>query len=141
MNGIGTVIKNLRKEEGVSQTKLIKGLCSHTTLCRIESEERRPDQLLLEAILQRLGKSFDKFGTIISVKDYHMLEERDNIWNALLRGKYEEAYHRLRSYEKDVNMQDTFQKQFVLSGNVAGRKRKMERKRRNHSPGDILNSP
>ncbi|NLK78193.1 MAG: helix-turn-helix domain-containing protein [Clostridiales bacterium] len=114
MNGIGTVIKNLRKEEGVSQTKLIKGLCSHTTLCRIESEERRPDQLLLEAILQRLGKSFDKFGTIISVKDYHMLEERDNIWNALLRGKYEEAYHRLRSYEKDVNMQDTFQKQFVL---------------------------
>lgn len=114
MNGIGTVIKNLRKEEGVSQTKLIKGLCSHTTLCRIESEERRPDQLLLEAILQRLGKSFDKFGTIISVKDYHMLEERDNIWNALLREKYEEAYHRLRSYEKDVNMQDTFQKQFVL---------------------------
>lgn len=114
MNGIGTVIKNLRKEEGVSQTKLIKGLCSHTTLCRIESEERRPDQLLLEAILQRLGKSFDKFGTIISVKDYHMLEERDNIWNALLREEYEEAYHRLRSYEKDVNMQDTFQKQFVL---------------------------
>ena len=114
MNGIGTVIKNLRKEEGVSQTKLIKGLCSHTTLSRIESEERRPDQLLLEAILQRLGKSFDKFGTIISVKDYHMLEERDNIWNALLRGKCEEAYHRLRSYEKGVTMQDAFQKQFVL---------------------------
>lgn len=114
MNGIGTVIKNLRKEEGVSQTKLIRGLCSHTTLSRIESEERRPEQLLLEAILQRLGKSFDKFRTIISIKDYYMLEERDNIWNAILKGEYQKASYRLRRYEKNVNMQDAFQKQFVL---------------------------
>lgn len=114
MNEIGKVIKRIREEEGVSQEKLTRGLCSRSALSKLEWEERCVEQWIIEAILQRLGKSSDKFWTILNIKDYYMLEERNKIWENILNKKYAEAESELEHYCKCVNMQEPLQQQFVL---------------------------
>lgn len=114
MSGIGKEIKRIREEEGISQEKLARGLCSRSTLSKLEWEERYVEQWVIEAILQRLGKSSDKFWSIINVKDYYRLEERNRIWEDILHKKYTEAAQALENYCKRVNMQEPLQRQFVL---------------------------
>ena len=52
--------------EEIPQKKLCYGLCSDATLSRIELDERTPDKFLLDALVQRLGKSPDKFFSVLS---------------------------------------------------------------------------
>lgn len=98
--GIGRLIGVLRKEAHISQSKLCKGLCSVQLLSKIELEERTPDILLLEVLLQRLGKSAEKLEIILSLEEYEHIEYRDQIEDALRFGKIEEAEEKLKSYIK-----------------------------------------
>ena len=54
---IGKLIKELRKEQKLSQIVLCQGLCSKSKLSKIENETLQPDIFLTEALLQRLGIS------------------------------------------------------------------------------------
>lgn len=54
---IGSLIRELRLEQNVSQTTLCQGLCSNSKLSKIESLTLQPDIALTEALLQRLGIS------------------------------------------------------------------------------------
>lgn len=54
---IGSLIKELRKEQKISQTILCQGLCSKSKLSKIENNTLQPDVFLVEALLQRLGLS------------------------------------------------------------------------------------
>lgn len=114
MSGIGKVIQNLREEMGISQEELVSGLCSDSTLSRIEWEERVVEQWLIDAILQRLGKSSDKFWTIINVRDYSILVNRNRIWENILSKRYEEAKEELEEYQKNVDIQDPLHRQYIL---------------------------
>lgn len=54
---LGTLIKDFRKEQKISQLVLCQGLCSKSTLSKIENGTLQPDIFLAEALLQRLGIS------------------------------------------------------------------------------------
>ena len=54
---IGSLIKELRMEQKISQTILCQGLCSKSKLSKIENNTLQPDVFLVEALLQRLGLS------------------------------------------------------------------------------------
>lgn len=41
--GIGQLLWNLREKEGVRQTQLCKGLCSHAKYVRIEYDQQEMD--------------------------------------------------------------------------------------------------
>ncbi|MCI9137001.1 MAG: helix-turn-helix transcriptional regulator [Lachnospiraceae bacterium] len=56
---IGKMIYSLRLEKNMSQEDLCRGICSVTTLYRLETGERRPDILVFQALCQRLGKTAD----------------------------------------------------------------------------------
>lgn len=114
MSGIGKVIQNLREEMGMSQGELVSGLCSDSTLSRIEWEERVVEQWLIDAILQRLGKSSDKFWTIINVRDYNILVNRNRIWENILSKRYEEAKEGLEEYRKNVDIQEPLHQQYIM---------------------------
>ena len=58
----------------VSQTDLCRGLCSTSALSRYLSGERRIDRLLLTALMQRLGLSPDKFGTVLTDEEYRYFD-------------------------------------------------------------------
>ena len=66
---ISELLYDLRLEKEVGQKKLCWGLCSQGTYCRYENGERTPDRLLLNAIIQRLGKSADKLVTILTLRE------------------------------------------------------------------------
>ena len=67
---IGDVLYKVRKEKGVSQERLCLGLCTKGAFSKFEYGERRPDRLLLNTILLRLGKNPDKMATILTAEEY-----------------------------------------------------------------------
>ena len=52
---LGKLIKDLRKEQKISQQILCQGLCSKSTLSKIENNTLEPSIALAESLLQRLG--------------------------------------------------------------------------------------
>jgi len=64
---VGTQLKAIRVAKGISQPALCKGICSITSLCRIESNAQAPSFELLLALVRRLGISME---TLIDVVNY-----------------------------------------------------------------------
>lgn len=66
-----------REKQGISQERLCRGLCVVSALSRYENGERIPDRLLMNALIQRLGKSSDELTTMISCQEYAYFEWRE----------------------------------------------------------------
>lgn len=75
-NTVGNILYKLRSEAEASQEQLCYGLCSVSALSKYESGERLPDRLLLNVLLQRLGKSAYNMETVLSAEEYQYFEER-----------------------------------------------------------------
>ena len=108
-NGIGRLIGEARIKAGISQRKLCKGLCSVQLLSKIEKEERVPDIMLLEALLQRMGKSPEKLEIILTVDEYRRIEHRDEIEEAIRFGRLTEAEGKLQTYLEKYKREGTMQ--------------------------------
>lgn len=112
-NDIGKIIFTLRKHYNISQEMLCNGLCSDATLSRIELGERIPDKFLLDALLQRLGKSPDKLETILSERDYFLFEKRQAIEKAIFKHRFESAKEELLVYEKQKECDEKLHQQYI----------------------------
>jgi transcriptional regulator with XRE-family HTH domain len=110
---IGTAIKYFRQKYNISQGELCEGLCSVTTLFRIEVGERSADVLLLQMLFQRLGKSQNEFELIISDTDYELIKMRGEIERKIRDKNLETACELLEAYEKRANQETTVEKQFI----------------------------
>ena len=63
---IGSLIKQLRKEKmGISRKKLADGLCSAQMIYEIERDQYESDPLMIDVLLQRMGKSPDKLERVL----------------------------------------------------------------------------
>jgi len=111
---IGKIIYTLRTCNHISQEKLARGLCSVAALSRIEACERVPDKLLLDALLQRLGKSPDKLESIITVGDYELYLYREKIQGCIIDENYEEAKALLDMYAQKKEAEEKVHKQYIL---------------------------
>lgn len=56
---IGTILKEIRIEKGISQTDMCRGLCSKPMVSYIENEMRIPHRKLIESLFSRLGETLD----------------------------------------------------------------------------------
>lgn len=72
-----------REKQGISQERLCRGLCAVSALSRYENGERVPDRLLMNALIQRLGKSSDQLTTMISCQEYAYFEWKRKVKEAL----------------------------------------------------------
>lgn len=106
MDGIGKIICREREHAGISQNELCAGICSVTTLSRLEWREKNIGKWTIDAFLQRLGKSQDKFWTIVHIGDYELMELRRRIWNNILYGSCEEAQKDIQKYRTSVNIEN-----------------------------------
>ena len=116
---IGKIIHTLRTCNQISQEKLARGLCSVSALSRIEACERIPDKLLLDALLQRLGKSPDKLESIVTAGDYELYIYRENIQNCILDKDYEKAGLLLEEYAGKKEAEERVHKQYILKMKAA----------------------
>jgi len=110
----GKMIFILRMHHKISLEKLAKGLCSIASLSRFEACERIPDKLLLDAILQRLGKSSDKLETIMTVADHKLFMHREKIEKCVITKDYEAAKVLLEEYAKGRKANEPVHKQYIL---------------------------
>lgn len=99
---LGVIFGNLRKELGVGQKEIGRGLVSKTELCNAEGGEREIDYFTLEALFERLGTSLDKFEMILGQEEYVMLSLRDKIMKKIGQGNYKRAKELLAKYEATI---------------------------------------
>lgn len=112
-NKIGDAIYYFRKQYGLSQGQLCKGICSVPTLSRIELGARNAEHLITEAILQRLGKSPNKFELIIDDRDYNLYLHRELIESLIKEEKTEQVKEELIKYQKQARTKKQVHQQFV----------------------------
>ncbi len=55
-NNIGSTIKQLRKKHGLSAKQLCEGLCPPSKLSKIEAGNEYPKEMLLNALMERMGE-------------------------------------------------------------------------------------
>lgn len=110
----GKIITALRVQDDISLRKLAKGLCSLPTLSRIESCERIPDKLLLDTLLQRLGKASDKLEAIMGIPDYQVYLRREQIEEYIISGEYVEAKKLIDKYLTRREANTTVHRQYIL---------------------------
>lgn len=93
---MGKLIRELRKQSGMTQEELGRGIVSKAVLSRIENGQTEPDIFKLNEMLQRLGKSLVPFEVIVSCQEYEMLQ----------RGEYDPSLQSIvvteNEYVKDI---------------------------------------
>ena len=110
---ISELLYILRLEKDVGQKKLCWGLCSQGTYCRYETGERTPDRLLLNAIIQRLGKSADKLVTILTIREYRYFLWKKKVLTAVGENDIDEVERLLTEKEaSDLTINKSLQLQF-----------------------------
>lgn len=97
---IGAIIGTLRNEKCYSRRQVCYGLCTTQMLAKIEEDEADTDKLLLEQIIQRLGKSSDNLEIILSDEEYERIELRDEIEQLIWKKETDAAYICMQKYIK-----------------------------------------
>ena len=113
-NNIGTAIQYFREKYRIPQRKLCKGLCSISTLSRIETGERDADALLLETFLERLGKVPNQFELILSDFDYDAYLSRKEIIKRIEDKDIDEAYRLIDTYDELTEDKVSPHRQFIM---------------------------
>jgi transcriptional regulator with XRE-family HTH domain len=113
-NNIGSAIQYFRETYHISQSKLCKGICSISTLSRLEAGERDADAFILETLLERLGKAPYQFELILTDFDHEAYQSRIEINKLIEDEAIMEAYKLIREYDKLVSEKGTPHKQFIM---------------------------
>lgn len=111
---IGKMLTTLREEGGISQKDLIRGMFTLADYSRIERDEREPDRMHLEALLQRLGKSGDKLEFAIPISEYHQIYFRYRALQALAVGNIKDADIYIKSYADTLDTEKPLHLQSLL---------------------------
>lgn len=113
-NNIGSAIQYFRETYHISQSRLCKGICSVSTLSRIEAGERDIDAFILETLLERLGKIPYQFELILTDFDYEAYQSRMEI-NKLIEDKaIDEAHKLINGYDELASDKGTPHMQFIM---------------------------
>ena len=118
LNTIGEVLKFYRKKYRFKQSHVCRGICSMSTLSRIEKGNREVDSLTLEALLGRVGKEVLQFEMILNDYDYYLWTLRRQIRKGLKLGKREEVIRLLEEYRENMPEDDDMHIQFLICCNL-----------------------
>ena len=88
---IGYYIKRIRQEKGISQEALYEGLCSRSTIHRIESGEQNPNFFTAINLLQRLGLDESSFLIPLGPRDFEICNLQKEIVALNAQSQFEQA--------------------------------------------------
>ena len=111
---IGNIIKSRRLELGLSQEVLSEGICSVTTLSRIENGERMPTQNHLQMLLQRLGYSETMFHSYVDEDAFYAHELKFKIRQAHIENRVDDGKALLEEFKALVKNPSNIDRQFIL---------------------------
>ena len=110
---IGKMIHTLREKAGISQKRLAEGILSIAELSRVENGEKEEDMFVLEALLQRLGKSADEFEMLTSSEEYRILLIKELITENLLDHNLQMVAQLLYEYHENSMEQKSIHEQYL----------------------------
>ena len=112
---IGELIYLLRTQANMGQKELCKGICSVSSLSKIESgTTKNPSVYYLEAFMQRLGRHIEHyFYTFLSQSDFDEKQMRDEVRTLRVNRRYDEAAELLKKLESKKSYQKGINSQFV----------------------------
>lgn len=93
-------INTLREKSHISLQALCSGLCTAQELSYLETGSRKPDMLLEDAILERLGVGAEDYERFLDDTDYQRWLDRHHILHSITFEKFEQAGQRLEEYRK-----------------------------------------
>lgn len=125
---IGYYIKRIRQEKGISQEALYEGLCSRSTIHRIESGKQQPTMFTAIHLLQRLGLDENSFLVPLGPQDFEICNLKKEIVALNAQFQFEQALERIDRLEKLVAPKEKLAQQFLLrSRALAGYRQDGER--------------
>lgn len=95
---LGKLLHQVRKEQNISLEKLARGLCSKQALSDIERGSVQADKMMLDIMLQRLGKSTDKQEVILTWEAYHLEETYDCLEQSIQQQNHRRAVKYRRKF-------------------------------------------
>lgn len=102
---IGMLIRQARKEKkGMTRQMLAKGICSAQMLYHIEKDQAESDPLMIDMLIQLLGKSPDKLERILQAEMYRFVRVRDLLEKFVLKGRKGLAEYILQCYPERTNV-------------------------------------
>lgn len=110
---LGDIIHELRVDQHISLETLCYGLCSKSTLSKIENNQLRPKFILYQTLLQRLGISdsfFDFFG---SKHESELYTLREKTIHTLFQNQIQ-SFKYLDLMKKHLTVKDTLFYQYIL---------------------------
>lgn len=111
---VGEVIRRTRESMGITQEKLSDGICSVENLSRIETGKVRPNRNTFEKLMERLGRSGEKYLPFVRGEDMETHILRDKVGALIGNCKYEEMEPFLDKLEEKLDMTDPINKQYIL---------------------------
>lgn len=111
---IGSVIKDTRERNGISQDTLCRGLCSRTFLARVEAGERECEKILTDAFLQRAGVVADRFSYMADPEEQVVLICREKMYDAVEKNNVAWAKKAFIKYKKLTAQKNKLHGQILL---------------------------
>ncbi len=110
---IGKIINHLRQEKKITLKKLCYGICSVSTLHRIETGEREGDIFLLQRLLEKLGGTLEDYEVFISKKELENYMHQEEIRKLMKKEIRIETEIALERYKRNIKGSNILQEQFV----------------------------
>lgn len=111
---IGSVIKDTRERNGISQDTLCRGLCSRTFLARVEAGERECEKILTDAFLQRAGVAADRFSYMADPEEQVVLICREKMYDVVEKNNVAWAKKAFVKYKKLTTQKNKLHGQILL---------------------------
>ncbi len=112
---LGDMITAMREERDIKQQDLCMGICSQKTMSRIELWTHMPDRLMLNLLLERLGKNTHHFVTMITKEERIYFTWKLEVLDCLNKGDMEGVRALLlRPEAQDTACNEKLQRQFYL---------------------------
>lgn len=111
---VGEVIRCTRESLGISCKELCDGICAIETLYRIENGQRAPNRTNFRALMERMGKSGEKYLPFIRGDELDIMEKGKELDLLLTSRKFEELNKKLVYLKYHISLEDNVNRQFIL---------------------------
>ncbi len=111
---VSVILHYYRKKYKLNQEDICGGICSITTLSRIEKGERNVDSLMVENLLDRMGKEVALFETMLNKADYELWKVRNEIEHIVSHFESDTVYEKIKEYRKVMPKDEKIHEQFCL---------------------------
>lgn len=110
----GELLEKNRLDKNVLKNKLCRGLCSSVALLRYEQDERIPEKIMADSLLERLGIKPYQFEFVLNDDEFHQIMLRQEIEDFIWKDELKAARNSLKRYKDSIKSCHSIHLQYVL---------------------------